>query len=77
MIYCFALIIVDAVVYSSSFVNLPNLPIIPYDFQCSQNEMSLLNCTKYVLSCESLKWQHIPYLFGGVTCQGIELIFLL
>ena len=75
MIYCFELIILDAVVYSSSFMNLPNLPIIPYTFQCSKNVKSLLNCTKYVLSCESLKWQHIPYLFEGIACQGIELFF--
>ena len=76
MIYCFELIILDAVVYSSSFMNLPNLPIIPYTFYCSKNVKSLLNCTMNVRSCESLKSQHIPYLFKGITCQGIKLVFL-
>ena len=63
-------IIVDATGsgYYSSFLDLPTLPLIPYEFRCSGTKQSLLDCSKYPISCYS--FNSLNYNYGGVTCQG-------
>ena len=63
---------VDDVGLSSSFFDLPTIPLIPYKFSCSGNEQSLLDCYKYPISCYSLYSFYQHYIYGGVTCQGIS-----
>ena len=60
---------VDATGYSSSFLDLPTLPLIPYEFSCSGNKKSLLDCNKYTISCHSFN-SYYSYDYGGVKCQG-------
>ena len=67
-------IIVDATWYSSSFLDLPNLPLIPYEFSCSGTEQSLLDCNKYPINCYSFN-SYYYYVYLGVTCQGISFFF--
>ena len=67
-------IIVDATWYSSSFLDLPTLPLIPYEFSCSGTEQSLLDCYKYPINCYSLHYSYY-YVYGGVTCQGISYFY--
>ena len=62
-------IIVDATGYSSLFLDLPALPLIPYEFRCSDTKLSLLDCKKYPINCYSLHYNY-RYVYGGVTCQG-------
>ena len=50
--------------YSNKFIDLDDIPLIPYEFFCAGNELSLLNCTKYTISCSNYYW------YAGVTCQG-------
>ena len=58
---------VDASGYYDYFTDLPNLPLIPYEFRCNGDESSLLDCTKYTLSCYYYYYYHI---YHSVTCQG-------
>ena len=63
----------DATGYSSLFLDLPALPLIPYEFSCSGTEQSLLDCYKYPISFNS----YHSYNYGGVTCtQGINFLVL-
>ena len=55
--------------YSSSFLDLPTLPLIPFEFRCSGTKQSLLDCSKYPISCSSYNSLN-SYNYGGVTCQG-------
>ena len=48
--------------YHNKFIELIDIPLIPYEFYCAGNELSLLDCTKYTISCSN--W------YAGVTCQG-------
>ena len=51
-------------------MDLPTLPLIPYEFSCSGTEQSLLDCYKYPINCYSLHY-YFYYTHGGVTCQSI------
>ena len=50
--------------YSNKFIDLDAIPLIPYEFSCTGNELSLLDCTKYTISCTNAYYQ-----YTGVTCQ--------
>ena len=70
-------IIVDATGYSSSFLDLPALPLIPYEFSCSDTKQSLLDCYKYPINCYSMRYYYY-YVYGGVTCtQGINFLVII
>ena len=67
----------DATGYSSSFLDLPALPLIPYEFSCSGTKQSLLDCYKYPISCYSFN-SYYSYNYGGVTCtQGINFLVII
>ena len=44
-------------------MDLISIPLIPYEFTCAGTELSLLNCTKYTISCSNYYW------YAGVTCH--------
>ena len=67
-------IIVDAIGYSSSFLDLHTLPLIPYEFRCSGTEQSLFDCNKYPINCYSLLYSYY-YTYQGVTCQSISYVY--
>ena len=67
-------VIVDGTGYSSSFLDLPTLPLIPYEFSCSGTEQSLLDCNKNPINCYSLRYYYY-YVYGGVTCQSISYFY--
>ncbi|XP_019861772.1 PREDICTED: neurotrypsin-like [Amphimedon queenslandica] len=54
--------------YSNSFLDLPNLPLFPYEFYCSSIMGSLLKCSKGVLNCYSNTYSY-SHKYLGVTCQ--------
>ena len=66
--------VVDATGYSSSFLVLPTLSLIPYQFSCSGTEQSLLDCYKSPIFCYSLHYRY-RYVYGGVTCQSISYFY--
>ena len=65
---------VDGTRYSSSFLDLPTLPLIPYEFSCSATEQSLLDCYKNPINCYSLHNRY-GYVYGGVTCESISYFY--
>ena len=70
----FYVTIIDATGYFSSFLDLPTLPLIPYEFSCSGTEQSLLDCYKYPINCYSLHDRY-SYVYRGVTCQSISYVY--
>ena len=60
---------VDSSGYYSSYLDLPSLPLIPYEFRCSGTEQSLLECVKETISCYSSDS------YFKITCQGIKTLF--
>ena len=67
-------VIVDGTGYSSSFLDLSALPLIPYEFSCSGTEQSLLDCNKNPINCYSLRYYYY-YVYAGVTCQSISYFY--
>ena len=65
--------IVGISIYNSPFLDLPLLPLFPQQFQCSNNEQSLLECRPSQLNCYS------NYQYLGIRCQSIKhlLMFIL
>lgn len=55
--------------YSSNFLNLRDLPLIPFEFYCSGNEQSLLDCSRSTYGCYS-SYYYSYNDYTGVTCQG-------
>ena len=70
----FYTIIVDGTGYSSSFLDLPTLPLLPYEFSCSGTEQSLLDCHTYPITCYNFHYRY-NYVYGGVTCQSISYFY--
>ena len=69
-------IIVDATWYSNSFLDLPTLPLIPYEFGCKSTDQSFLDCYKFPINCYSLRYIY-SYVYRGVRCtQGIYFLLL-
>ena len=58
----------DSTRYYSSYLDLPSLPLMPYEFRCSGTEQSLLDCNKKIISC-----YHYNSYFG-ITCQGFLIL---
>uniref|UniRef100_A0A1X7TQF9 SRCR domain-containing protein n=2 Tax=Amphimedon queenslandica TaxID=400682 RepID=A0A1X7TQF9_AMPQE len=54
--------------YSSSFLDLPGVPLFPFQFYCSSIMGSLLNCPKEAISCYSSASSY-DYKYLGVTCH--------
>lgn len=54
--------------YSSSFLDLPTLPIYPYEFSCSREDNTLIDCSKSIIHCYR---QYSSYKYSGVRCQGL------
>ena len=55
-----------------SFADLTKLPLIPYEFNCNGHESSLLDCTKYKISCYYSYRYYYYYTnrdYYSVTCQ--------
>ncbi|XP_019853225.1 PREDICTED: deleted in malignant brain tumors 1 protein [Amphimedon queenslandica] len=55
--------------YSSSFLDLPNVPLFPFQIYCSSIMGSLLNCSNGANSCYS-SYSSNYYKYLGVTCEG-------
>uniref|UniRef100_A0A1X7TYN8 SRCR domain-containing protein n=1 Tax=Amphimedon queenslandica TaxID=400682 RepID=A0A1X7TYN8_AMPQE len=58
----------SALGHSSSFLDLPGIPLFPFKFYCSSIMGSLLNCSKGVNNCYSSYFSN-KYRYLGVTCH--------
>ena len=56
--------------YHSSFSNLPDIPLYPYEFSCSRTANSLMDCSQYTASCYYSYTSSYGDYFG-LTCQGM------
>lgn len=64
-------ILIGATKYSSSFLDLPDLPLFPFEFNCYSIMGSLFSCSRYAISCYSSNSN--SYKYSGVTCEGNRL----
>ncbi|XP_019858318.1 PREDICTED: deleted in malignant brain tumors 1 protein-like, partial [Amphimedon queenslandica] len=54
--------------HSSSFLDLPGVPLFPFEFYCSSIMGSLLNCSKRAISCYRSYFSN-NYKYSGLTCH--------
>ena len=57
-------------------MDLPDLPLFPFEFYCSTITGSLLNCSKGAINCYRSYSSNNYYKYLGVTCQGNNSLYL-
>ena len=73
MIYLSIFVLQDSEGYTDSFLDLPLLPLFPYEFtSCPRGAVTLLDCEKTPLNC-IIDYMYDNHIYTGVKCKSKEM----